>query len=158
MIKTKNNRFLNWLFFIIWFVFIPNSAYVITDLMHLKEIENTYLWIDSLLIFNFAMNSLFIGSISLELIFNNFLLPRLGLTKSWIVTLILIYFTSIGIYMGRFLRFNSWDFITNPSAIFRLTVERYTNPGLHPIALPFSIFISTTILINFILVKNILKR
>jgi uncharacterized membrane protein len=99
-------------------LFIPNSFYILTDLFHLNDQPNNYLvpkWFDLALLFSYAWNGLLLGMISMvrmekicsALFARNdlfFVYPVMGLN-------------SLGIYVGRYLRFNSWDIVTNP---FRL--------------------------------------
>ena len=99
--------------FLVWLLFIPNSFYIITDLFHLQLSEGMLRWFDLVLIFTFAWSGILLGIVSVsrmaavvqhrfairhELVF---LLPLMGLI-AW------------GVYIGRFMRFNSWDVLTNP--------------------------------------------
>ena len=103
----------------IWMLFIPNAFYIITDLFHLRNVHSAPRWFDLLLVFSFAWNGILFGVISLrrvELI--------IGLDRGPLYSLGLIFavmwLNALGIYIGRYLRFNSWDIVTDP---FNLMIE-----------------------------------
>jgi uncharacterized membrane protein len=118
------------LFFVlaIWLLFIPNSFYIITDLFHLSHIDLAPKWFDLLMIFSFAWNGILYGIISLRRVE---LIVSLQGGKKFTVPLVftVMWLSAFGMYIGRFLRFNSWDVITDP---FSLAAE-ITNLILHPL-------------------------
>ena len=44
----------------------------------------------------------------------------------------IIFLNAFGIYLGRYMRFNSWDIISNPMALFGEIVNRFVDPIHHP--------------------------
>ncbi len=102
----------------LWLLFLPNSPYIITDLVHLYHRPPVPFWYDMLLVILSASNGLALGFISIyqvELIIfrrsaEKFLFPFRAL-----VMLAMGY----GVYIGRYLRFNSWDAIFNPIEVLR---------------------------------------
>lgn len=99
----------------IWLLLIPNAFYIVTDLFHLREREGIPLWYDLALIMSFAWNGLIVGILSVRQI-EKVLQSRRRFNEWWFV-LPLMYLNALGIYIGRYLRFNSWDVITNPLAL-----------------------------------------
>jgi len=98
---------------ICWLIFLPNSFYILTDLFHLTERPEAPLWFDLALILSFAWNGLLLGILSIrqiEKVFVSYFNPRLEIL---FITL-LMFLNGLGIYIGRYLRFNSWDVLTNP--------------------------------------------
>jgi uncharacterized membrane protein len=99
--------------FIVWLLFIPNSFYIITDLFHLGKSDEMPLWYDLSLIFSFAWNGLLTGILSVRqverIIQKTF--PRVS--GVWFVIPVM-GLNAFGIYIGRYLRFNSWDVLVNP--------------------------------------------
>lgn len=97
---------------ICWLLFIPNSFYIITDLFHLEERLVIPLWFDLTLIFSFAWNGLLLGVLSVRQ------MEKVWETKWGGSELLFIYpvmlLNALGIYIGRYLRYNSWDIISNP--------------------------------------------
>jgi uncharacterized membrane protein len=99
-----------------WLLFIPNSFYLLTDLFHLGRNQAAPKWFDLLLLLSFAWNGLLAGIESfrkIELILQRFM----GRGLSLVYVFILMCLVAYGIYLGRFLRYNSWDMITHPFRI-----------------------------------------
>ncbi|ADV47874.1 protein of unknown function DUF1361 [Cellulophaga algicola DSM 14237] len=114
--KISTSKFLSILFVILWLLFIPNSPYIITDLKHVDNDYGIQLF-DFLLILIFAINGLLMGVISLLDIFH--LLTHKYSTKiTHLVILSICLLGGFGIFLGRFLRFNSWDIISKPDILF----------------------------------------
>lgn len=99
-----------------WLLFIPNSFYIITDMFHLVNVRSAPKWFDLLLIFSFAWNGILCGIISLRRIEQVLSLVK-GKGFSIAVVFTVMWLCAFGIYIGRFLRFNSWDVITDPFSL-----------------------------------------
>lgn len=117
--------------FLVWLLCIPNSFYIITDLFHLADHHNDFTvpqWYDLTLILSFAWNGLLLGILSvrqMEKITEHFFPGRHELIFLYPV----MWLNALGVYVGRYLRFNSWDVITNP---FELGHD-IANILLHPV-------------------------
>ena len=93
-----------------WLLFLPNAPYVLTDFIHLGERHRLF---DTLLIASFAFTSLALGFASLLLV--QFVVTRAaGAMIGWATALASLFAASVGIYLGRVLRFNSWDVVHRP--------------------------------------------
>jgi uncharacterized membrane protein len=115
---------------IIWLLFIPNTFYIITDLFHLHYKNLAPIWYDLLLIFTFAWAGILLGFSSLkdaELILSE----KTNCKLVPLFTSIVLFIISFGIYLGRFLRWNSWNIINEPSNLFYDITDRITNPFEH---------------------------
>ncbi|MBW0432024.1 DUF1361 domain-containing protein [Leptospira yasudae] len=110
------------LLILVWLVFFPNSPYIVSDFIHLKSKPGIPLWFDILLIFSFAWNGLFSGYLSLRII-HNLLNDEFNAFVSWLFVSAVAPLTALGIYIGRFYRWNSWDIITNPLALYEDMIE-----------------------------------
>jgi uncharacterized membrane protein len=110
-----------------WLLFLPNAPYILTDLVHLKARQGVPFWYDLMLILSFAFSGLLLGWISLLNIQQQ--------VQRWIrpaYTWVLVALTSLacgfGIYLGRVLRYNSWDILSDPYAL----LQDVAAPLLHP--------------------------
>jgi uncharacterized membrane protein len=110
-----------------WLLFIPNSFYIITDLFHLTHIHSAPKWFDLLLLFSFAWNGIIFGVISLKRV-ETILTIQWG--RKWVlpVLFVVMWLIAFGIYIGRYLRFNSWDVLTDPLSLAAEIVEMVINP------------------------------
>ena len=113
--------------FIVWLLILPNSFYIITDLFHLRRAEDMPLWFDLALIFSFAWNALLMGVLSVRQV-ERMVIVRWRKASVCFSTPIM-FLVALGIYIGRYLRYNSWDVITNP---FQL-LQDLINLALHPV-------------------------
>ena len=99
-----------------WLLFIPNSFYIITDLFHLEERTGIPLWFDLALIFSFAWNGLLLGVLSVRQV-EKAVQAKLQLRNEWLYVLPVMWLNAFGIYLGRYLRYNSWDVISKPYSL-----------------------------------------
>lgn len=116
---------------LIWLLFFPNAPYILTDLFHLRIESSIPKWFDLILIISFAWTGLLFGFLSLmkiEMLFASFLSKK---QVTWFSSGIL-FLASFGVYLGRFLRWNSWDVINNPSHLLFDISDRVINPFDHP--------------------------
>ena len=107
-----------------WLVFLPNAPYIITDLYHIKHIDNPLLWFDTMMLFLFALTGLLIGLYSI-LIVHRMLRPLLGQWITWVLILSSQLLSGFGIYLGRFGRWNSWDILAQPSSLTLAIARAY---------------------------------
>lgn len=128
----------------IWLLFFPNAPYILTDLFHLRARDGVPLWFDLIVILSFAWNGLLLGFVSLSDIQKEFQ-ERFGALNSSLVVIFSLFLASFGIYLGRFLRWNSWDLVTQPLALISDIWVRFANPLEHPgtwgVTLIFSVFL-----------------
>jgi len=110
----------------IWILFMPNSFYILTDLFHLENMASGHPWFDLTLILSFAWNGILLGVLSIRKM--EMLLASKGKFISAVVICAVMWLNAFGIYIGRFLRFNSWDVIANPFTLFGEISEIIFNP------------------------------
>jgi uncharacterized membrane protein len=115
------------IFLIGWLLFLPNAPYIITDIFHYKERPPVPAWYDLLLITSAAWNGLIIGVVSLLQV-EEFLQDKVAPIILKIFIPVTILACSFGIYLGRFLRFNSWNVLTNPNILLHQSATRFLNP------------------------------
>jgi uncharacterized membrane protein len=100
----------------LWLLFFPNAPYLVTDLFHLRAISGAPLWFDVILYSSFAWTGMLLGLVSLYLM-QSVARRYLGEVASWLCVLVAIGLASFGIYLGRFVRWNSWDLFSSPGAL-----------------------------------------
>lgn len=115
------------LLFITWLLFIPNSFYIITDLFHLSSRVPVPLWFDLALILSFAWNGILLGILSLRQM-EKLVEIKFGWSKEWLFVYPMMLLNSFGIYIGRYLRYNSWDIVSNPLQLFKDIVYLLIHP------------------------------
>lgn len=158
---TKSNRkarsFRTVLLFFLWLIFFPNALYIITDLFHFHQRTMVPLWFDLVLILSFAWNGLMLGFISLMEI-QKFLSKKFGSQTGFRVAMILLIISAFGIYLGRYLRWNSWDLFTNLSQLYLDVADRFMHPMKHPrtigVTILFALFLTMSYTTFFYLVNN----
>lgn len=134
------------IFFIIslllWLLFYPNALYLITDFIYLKQQLGVPLWFDILLFFSYAWTGLILGLASLRLI-QVVVDKNFGKLTGWLFAIIAIILGSLGIYIGRYLRWNSWDVIKKPQLLIELLDTLSSPPQckeIYTMTLFFSVF------------------
>lgn len=110
-----------------WLLFFPNAPYLITDLLHLHPRAGVPLWFDVGLLSAFAWAGLLAACSSLKSMHARVRAWR-GRFAGWTFVGGVAFLSGFGIWLGRFLRLNSWDAFTEPSELFRVALQ----PLLHP--------------------------
>ncbi len=132
--RLKKHPVLLTLLSITWLFFFPNAPYVITDLKHLQTLSHIPFWFDLVLLSSFAFNGLYLGLFSLSHI-QRVMMQYVPKQRTWFIILGISYLTGIGLYLGRVLRWNSWDILTTPQAIVFDTLSGFIHPiqnlGMH---------------------------
>lgn len=147
--KKFNSTVISGLLLISWLLFFPNAPYIITDLLHLRSRAPIPHWYDVMLFASFAWTGLMLGLLSLYEV-QLFLRKRIGNTGSWFLTISAIFLCGFGIYLGRFLRWNSWDVITQPGSLFSELFEIITDPSAAESGLGITIVLSVFLLIAYL--------
>jgi uncharacterized membrane protein len=113
----------------LWLLFFPNAPYVLTDLIHLHPVT-VPLWYDLLMLLSFAWTSLMFGFVSLADM-QSLIRQKFNAATGWLFACVALALGSFGIYLGRFLRWNSWDILTEPRQLAWDILERVLNPLSH---------------------------
>jgi uncharacterized membrane protein len=119
---------------VLWLVFLPNTWYVLTDFVHVVntgEISELYDIITMSLLVGVGF---ILGFASLYLVHKQ-LLKRFSEPKTVLLVLLVILIASFGIYLGRDLRWNTWDVVSNPSGLILNVSDRLIDPFGHPRAI-----------------------
>jgi uncharacterized membrane protein len=122
-----------------WLLFFPNAPYILTDLIHLRMVTTMPIWFDLILILSFAWTGLLFGFLSLRDI-EWLLRKKMKSLQVNIISTLLLFIGGFGVYIGRYLRWNSWDLITRPFHLFSDIGERVINPLEHQSAWGMTVF------------------
>lgn len=114
-----------------WLVFLPNSFYMISDYIHLQAIQRVDILFDTVMFSSFIFVSLALGFTSLLLVHYELERRFKARTAGWQVVTILLL-CSYAIFLGRNLRWNTWDVVLNPASILFDVSERLIHPARHP--------------------------
>ena len=129
----------------VWLLFLPNAPYLLTDFIHLGAEHRLY---DTILIGSFAFTGLALGFASLLLV--QLVVTRAaGALSGWIVALGALFFASIGIYLGRVLRLNSWDAVKRPHLLWDAALSRLTEPLGNPQLIKFVLVFGGFLLVTY---------
>ena len=110
-----------------WLVFFPNAPYMLTDYIHLTYGDQTYFWLDLITLSYFAFIALVTAVISLKDI-EHWMLVRYNKAFARMLIFGLCILSGIGIYLGRDLRFNSWDVLVKPKELIHVSLMRMSDP------------------------------
>src|SRR5215213_4271993 len=105
-----------------WLLFFPNAPYLLTDFIHLGE-GPAPLWYDALMLSAFAWTGLLLGFASLYLV-QMILRGTFGAVVSWLGVIVALGLASLGVYVGRFIRLNSWDALLHPIRVAEVVHEQ----------------------------------
>jgi uncharacterized membrane protein len=112
-----------YLLLLCWLLLLPNAPYLITDFVHLKKDNSIPVWFDVLLLASFTITGLLFGMASMHTIFR-ILSIKFSIVRAKLIMGIVCGLCGFGIYLGRFLRYNSWDVLQKPIS---LTADIFTS-------------------------------
>ena len=120
-----------WAILLIFIAFLPNAPYILTDSIHIIELSQDYPnW--AVILILIPQYILFITTgfeayvISLNKL-DNYLLDLVAKKYSILINAIVHGLCVIGIYLGRFERFNSWDLVSEPKKVISTTWTDLSN-------------------------------
>lgn len=144
----KLNKFSMLMWFGGWLLFLPNAPYIVTDLIHLRLNEGSFLWLDILVVSAFAFNGLLLFYLSL-IDMKNVLKSYLNKSLTNYIITTTLFLSSFGVYLGRFLRYNSWEILSNPKYLFVDIINIALKPFANKEAWLFTILFGSFLSIGF---------
>ncbi|MFL5706065.1 MAG: DUF1361 domain-containing protein [Ktedonobacteraceae bacterium] len=128
MFRTRQ-KLLQGAFALLWFSFLPNTLYILTDLRYLPEQWNALhtlgkigLALQYLLYELIGVSSFLLAVYPLE----KLLLRSRWRENKWLLPLLLItanFFIGFGMVLGRVQRINSWDIFLDTSKVIQASVQ-----------------------------------
>jgi uncharacterized membrane protein len=146
-------KFVIGLLLVVWFLFLPNTFYVITDFIHLRVIASSTLWFDLLVILAYVIPATALGFAAVMHI-DYLYLSKLKRVVKWSMLSVLFILNAFGIYLGRFLRWNSWDVLTNWQELFGDITDRFINPLIYPRTWVFTFTLGTMLVLSYMALAN----
>lgn len=130
----------------LWIVFLPNSFYMISDFIHLQDVSQANVLYDSVMFTLFVTTGVALGFSSLYLLHLQLRRRFSDVSASgWIGFILLV--CSVAIYLGRDLRWNTWDILLNPAGLLFELSDRVRHPGAYPhmvlVIIAFFVLLST---------------
>jgi len=100
---------------LLWLIFFPNAPYMLTDLQDLtRKTTDAPLWYDVLIVVWCTWTGMLLGVISLYLM-QDIIIRTVSHAAGWIFVFAIAGLSSFGMYIGRFVRLNSWDILQDPA-------------------------------------------
>jgi len=130
----RHGRWASWqgiLLTALWLGFLPNSFYILSDFIHLGATGEIGLLYDVVVLTSFIFNGVLLGYTSLYLVHRE-LLKRLPARYAHALVGAVLLLCSFAIYLGRYLRWNTWDILVNPAGILFDVSDRFINPAAYP--------------------------
>lgn len=127
---------------LVWIGFLPNAPYLVTDFIHLADVgPRSLLWFDAIMMFVYSVVGVLSYIVSLRIITQRF-------RWRWYLPTIIGILTGFGVYLGRYIRFNSWHVVTQPFDIIKVIGNIIIHPSQHTpvLTMTFSFAIFLTVI------------
>ena len=146
---------------LLWLLFLPNAPYITTDFVHLQWSEGVPIWFDAAAVSLYAATGLLLGFASLYLI-QAVAAEAVGRRTIWSMVVVVLWLSSVGIYLGRYQRLNSWDALRHPHLIAGMVRDRlgdpFANPTLLTVMVVFTLFLTVAYVAAYLAVTVVLPR
>jgi len=155
--EYRNNPRRSWRFYgltIAWLLFLPNAPYIFTDIIHLMSRFYGHFWVDLVPILCCALTGLVLSFLSLYLM--QCIVARMfGWLMSWLFIATAAGLSGFGIYLGRFLRFNSWDVLFQPVKLSQGISRWAADPLANSTSFAFPILFATFLFIAYVMLYGL---
>jgi uncharacterized membrane protein len=139
-----------------WLLFLPNAPYLVTDLYLLRKIGGAPLWFDVVLVSSFVWTGLLLGFVSLYLM-QVVMADRIGAVAGWSLVVAAVGLSSFGIYLGRFLRWNSWDALANPGDLFADIGAMLADPLAYEKTVAVTVLFTAFLTVSYLVLYSFLR-
>jgi uncharacterized membrane protein len=143
--------------FCLWLLFLPNAPYILTDILHLTRPASVApAWYDLAMLLSCAGTGLVVGYLSLIDV-QGIVARSFGTACGWLCALASLVLSGFAIYLGRFLRWNSWDVLVNPTRLFGL-MSALLEPWSHLKAVAVTIIFGVLLTLGYLTLHVLLVR
>jgi uncharacterized membrane protein len=115
----------------VWFVFLPNAPYLVTDVVHLHHPHDFRLAIEVALFATVALAGVLLGVASVQPV-HRLVAQRFGPRAAAAFPPLIAISVAFGVYLGRVQRWNSWALVETPGRLFHATWAVLGHPIDHP--------------------------
>lgn len=170
LIERQNWRFWGRLFLVInsfvWLIFFPNSSYIFTDFIHLirqglnydnpnaRGVANMLVWFDVINRSLFAFVGHFMGLASLY-VMHSLWKKEFGRWAGWLFVGISCWAAGYGVFIGRFVRWNSWHLFTDPGDSWVSLVANLRAPDAWLFSSGFGVFLAVSYFFVYVFKKHL---
>jgi uncharacterized membrane protein len=133
----------------LWLLFFPNAPYIVTDFIHLRELLPVPLWYDIGMLAAFAWAGCFLAVVSLHTM-QSLVRPVFGPAASWVFALACVGLSGLGVYLGRFERWNSWDIVLYPHAVLSDAIRPLLDPLSHTRPIAVSVMFAALLFVCYV--------
>jgi uncharacterized membrane protein len=145
---ARNWRFAVWAG--AWLLFFPNAPYIFTDLSHLTAKFAAHFWVDMMLILSCALTGLVLGFVSLYLM-QGIVNRMASRAVSWLFVAGIAGLSGVGVWLGRFQRFNSWDVVFRPVKLYHDVGFKIADPLRSRASLAFAVLFAVFLFITYLM-------
>lgn len=152
--KDRINKYRLFVWLGLWLLFLPNAPYIVTDMVHLGHLKADFIVFDTVLISAYALCGLlyyFLSLRDMELILQKHFSEKKSTLFIWAVP----FMVGFGVYLGRFLRWNSWDMVQRPHKIITDVWEILIYPSEHQLAWLFTFSFGMGLWLIYLVFKRI---
>ena len=140
----------------VWLVFLPNAPYIATDVKWIGDLESGTHWHDPVLIVAAAGLGLLLGFLSIYLV-QSVVAHRVGRLAGWTVAFGALVLSGLGVYLGRYQRWNSWEVLTEPGKIFGGLASGLADPLAYPKPIAVSAFFAISCCLGYALFYSLFE-
>lgn len=138
--------------FSLWLLFLPNAPYILTDLIHLGPRPHVPLWFLLAMLLSCAATGTLLGYLSL-LDVHAVIEARFGRVAGWAIAVGSLLGCGFGIYVGRFLRWNSWDAVTRPLQLLKSMAWQFIDSGPNPHPIPVTLVFGMGLVVGYLALR-----
>lgn len=144
------------IFSVLWLGFLPNSFYMVSDLIHLRSTGEVSLLYDAVMFFSFIFTGFVLGFTSLFIVQKQ-LSDKLRKRDTHTMMLGILLLCGFAIYLGRNFRLNSWDILVNPAGLLFDVSEQFVNPTAHPQLVTTTLMFFALLLGMYVVIWQVIK-
>ena len=147
-------RIVRLVIFCLWLLFLPNAPYILTDILHLTRASHAPAWYDLALLLSCSGTGLLLGYLSLIDV-QSIVARSFGTACGWIFAMVSLVLSGFAIYLGRFLRWNSWDVLIDPSRVLEIFGVA-VHPWAHTQAISVTLIFGVILTLGYITLRVLL--